>query len=193
MNTSFSSLNTFISILFDTNQQLFIDSCQNGNHELVGLLLEFYAYHNDFIQHAICWVSENSHIAVIDRLLQEGRVDPSANNNHAIRYASARGHIAVVDRLLQEGRVDPSANNNSAIRWASRNGHIAVVDRLLQDRRVDPSADNNFAIRVASQSGHIAVVDRLKQYRPRVNFVNSLIQYVHLFLLTHNLLLWIIH
>ena len=150
MNTSFSSLNTFISILFDTNQQLFIDSCQNGNHELVGLLLEFCAYHNDFIHNAIRYASERGHIAVVDRLLREdrSRVDPSDCNNYAIRWASYNGHIAVVDRLLQDDRVDPTVKYNSAIRLASQNGHNAVVERLLQDRtgRVDLSANKNSAI-----------------------------------------------
>ena len=61
--------------------------------------------------YAIRAASENGHIAVVDRLLQDGRVDPSADDNHAIRMASHCGHIAVVDRLLQDGtgRVDPSA------------------------------------------------------------------------------------
>ena len=102
-------------------------------------------------------------IELIDLLLHDPCVDPSADDNWAIRWASTNGHLAVVDRLLQDVRVDPSANNNETIRFASKNGHLAVVDRLLQDTRVDPSADNNNAFRWASYNCHLAVVDRLLQ------------------------------
>jgi hypothetical protein len=46
------------------------------------------------------------HLAVVDLLLQDARVDPSANNNDAVRRAVENGHIAVVDRLLEDDRVD---------------------------------------------------------------------------------------
>jgi hypothetical protein len=101
------------------------------------------------------------HIAVLDRLLDDDRVDPSADDNCAVRWAATSGHLAVVMRLLQDVRVDPSASNNFAIWVAAACGHLAVVDRLLQDVRVDPSADNNYAVRLAAQNGHLAVVDRL--------------------------------
>jgi hypothetical protein len=105
---------------------------------------------------------------LMDLMLQNPRVDPSAEKNTAIRCASACGHLAIVDRLLQDSRIDPSTSNNLPIHHASTYGHLAVVDRLLQDPRVDPSADNNLAIRLASENGHLAVVDRLLQ-DPRVD------------------------
>jgi hypothetical protein len=79
----------------------------------------------------------NGHLAVVERLLQDKRVDPSADDNYAVRLAAQRGHLAVVERLLQDERVDPSADDNYAVRWAAQNGHLAVVDRLLEDDRVD--------------------------------------------------------
>ena len=54
---------------------------------------------------AIRDASLNGHLAVVDRLLQDGRVDPSACDNDAIRLASARKHHLVVDRLMQDPRV----------------------------------------------------------------------------------------
>lgn len=116
--------------------------------------------------------SQNGNITVVNRLLDDHRVDPSADDNYAIAVASQAGHIAVVNRLLDDTRVDPSTDNNFAIRAASLNGHTPVVVRLLADPRVDPSADNNFAIRFASQNGHTPVVDRLlsdPRVEPRVN------------------------
>jgi hypothetical protein len=95
------------------------------------------------------------------RLLQDERVDPSANNNYAIGFGAQNGHLDVVERLLQDVRVDPSADDNDAVAWAAGNGHLAVAERLLQDKRVDPSANNNYAVQLAAQNGHHAVVDRL--------------------------------
>jgi hypothetical protein len=107
-------------------------------------------------------------VELVDLLLQDPRVDPSADNNWAIRFASNNGHLSIVDRLLQDPRVDPSANDNAAIQFASYNGHLIVVDRLLQDPRVDPSANDNGAILFASDKGHLVIVDRLLQ-DPRVD------------------------
>jgi hypothetical protein len=105
--------------------------------------------------------AENGHLAVVERLLQDKRVDPSADDNYAVRWAAQNGHLAVVERLLQDKRVDPSADDNYAVRLAAENGHLAVVERLLQDERVDPSTTtpDNYAVRW--ENGHLAVVDRL--------------------------------
>jgi hypothetical protein len=89
---------------------------------------------------AIKSASLNGHLAVVDRLLQDERVDPAADDNNAIKSASRNGHLAVVDRLLQDERVDPAADDSEAIRWASRNGYSAIIKRLLQDERVDPTS-----------------------------------------------------
>jgi hypothetical protein len=49
-----------------------------------------------------CW---EGHIEIVNRLLQDERVNPSARNNRAIITAHSRGHQAVVDRLRQDPRV----------------------------------------------------------------------------------------
>jgi hypothetical protein len=103
----------------------------------------------------------NGHLAVVERLLQDEGVDPSANDNHALRQAVQNGHLAVIERLLQDKLVDPSARDNDAIQHAANNGHVAVIDRLLQDERVDPSANDNYAVGWAALRGHFAIVERL--------------------------------
>jgi ankyrin repeat protein len=156
----------------DFKKHAIVFSSKMGFVDVVDTLIRHYHVYpsqkddegHDLIQIA----SRYGHLAVVDRLLQEARVDPSAGHNYAILLASDNGHLAVVDRLLQDPRVNPSDANNWAIRCASENGHLAVVDRLLQDMRVDPSAKDNESIRLASRYGHLAVVDRLLQ-DPRVN------------------------
>jgi hypothetical protein len=105
--------------------------------------------------------SNYGHLGVVDRLLQDERIDPAADDNKAIRMASRNGHLPVVDRLLQDARVDPAAQDNQAIRLASNYGYLSVVNRLLQDRRVDPSALHQQAVRWASQNDYFSVVNRL--------------------------------
>ena len=102
-------------------------------------------------------------LLLVEQLLQDARVDPSASDNCAIRWAAEDGHSAVVERLLQDERVNPAADDNYVIRWAARKGHLAVFERLLQDKRVDPAADDNFAIHKAIARDQHATVDRLYQ------------------------------
>jgi phosphopantetheinyl transferase (holo-ACP synthase) len=114
-----------------------------------------------FIDCAFREAASRGHAAVVERMLEDDLVDPSANDNLAIGRAAYFGHLAVVERLLKDDRVDPSAKDNEAIGAAAVNGHLAVVERLLEDDRVDPSADNNYAVHWAAKEGHIKVVELL--------------------------------
>ena len=58
---------------------------------------------------------KNGYLEIVQELLKDNRVDPSANNNDAIQWASGNGHLEVVEELLKDNRVDPSANDNYAI------------------------------------------------------------------------------
>jgi hypothetical protein len=40
--------------------------------------------------------SKSGHIAIVERLLADPRVDPSAKDNSALRAASKKGHLPVV-------------------------------------------------------------------------------------------------
>src|SRR3989304_6063778 len=55
--------------------------------------------------------AEKGDIEIVELLLADHRVDPSANDNHAIRLASSKGHDKVVKLLLADSRVDPSSDN----------------------------------------------------------------------------------
>ncbi len=60
--------------------------------------------------------SERGDLEAVRSLLQDPRVDPSAERNYSIRMASLNGHLEVVKLLLQDSRVDPSDIDNYAIR-----------------------------------------------------------------------------
>jgi surface antigen len=64
--------------------------------------------------------SNYGHFAVVERLLQDKRVDPSASDNFAIRLASTNGHLAVVALLKKDSRVikehdNPSSKGNKCL------------------------------------------------------------------------------
>jgi hypothetical protein len=76
--------------------------------------------------------AHHGQLDVVNRLLQDPRVDPSADYNSAIRFAAYGGHLHVVNRLLQDPRVDPSDWDNFAIRHAVSYGHLDVVATLCR-------------------------------------------------------------
>ena len=79
---------------------------------------------------------EYGYVNIVERLLEDKRVDPSANDNYAIQLASSNGYLQVVERLLEDKRVEPSADDNYAIKLAFLHRHLYVVERLLEDERV---------------------------------------------------------
>ena len=78
--------------------------------------------------------AHNGHLVVVEFLLKDRRIDPSAHNQ-AIREAVDNGHTAVVELLLKDTRVDPSADDNDASVLATRYGHTEVVNLLKADYR----------------------------------------------------------
>jgi ankyrin repeat protein len=135
------------------------------NIEEVNRLLLKYLSPDDY-NFVLRKASKYGHIEVVNRLLEDPRVDPSTLNNLALSWASKYGHIEVVNRLLEDPRVDPSANDNLAILWATINNHIKIVSRLLDDIRVDANTHSNFIIKHMTAEGNI---ECLKKLLPRVN------------------------
>jgi ankyrin repeat protein len=159
----------------------------NGNLDIVDMLL------NDSKidpgkNESIILASQHNYLNILNRLLQDHRVDPSIRDNYSIEIAAQNGHLSIVERLLHDPRVDvsndqaigraaeyghldiviclskhsnPGGNLNYAIRHASLNGHIDIVNLLLKDRRVDPSDEDNRAVQWASRKGHLQVVKSL--------------------------------
>ena len=54
---------------------------------------------------ALLYASDQVNLPMVNRLLQDKRIDPATKNNYIIRSASKKGQIPVVRRLLQEERV----------------------------------------------------------------------------------------
>ena len=147
-----------------------------------------------FSNRTIELAARHGHLNVVDRLLENWRINPSNNQDAAFIEAAQHGHLNVVDRLLQDRRVNPSSQNNRALSLpnlhepiairilqdsridpvagdnivvitAARYGQFPLFQRLLQIPGVDPTAKNNLAIRFASANGHFKIVQRLLMER----------------------------
>jgi ankyrin repeat protein len=80
--------------------------------------------------------AHHGHVAVVERLLEDARVDPSIDGGAVVRTAAVGGHADVVQLLLRDARADPSAHGNRALQTASNLGHSDVVRLLVRDARV---------------------------------------------------------
>ena len=75
---------------------------------------------------AIILASNSGHIEVVKVLLNDSRVDPSAQDN--------------LGKELEWYDI----TSKTAIKWACENGHIDIVKVLLNDSRVDPNARDRY-------------------------------------------------
>jgi ankyrin repeat protein len=123
--------------------------------------VDLYHCNNDVISSAIRKACYFGHNEILKLLLQDHRVDPSANDNEAIQNACYYKQNDVVKLLLQDPRVDSSVSNNILIQNACYKGNIDLVKLLLQDPRVDPSVQNNEVFQRACSSGDIKVMKLL--------------------------------
>jgi hypothetical protein len=116
-------------------EDLYLESKQ-GLLEKVTLLLQNRNIPPFKLLNAFLSATINGHLAVVERLLQDPRVDPSAGNNGAIQNASANGHLEVVERLLQDPRVDPNILhtcniNNLDVNQFSEKSLMILVNKLV--------------------------------------------------------------
>jgi len=137
---------------------------ENGQLELVKLLIDAGADVTADNNYAIIWASYKGHLEVVKLLIDAG-ADVTADDNKAIRWVSQKGHLEIVKLLIDNG-ADVTAYDNYAIILASEKGHTEVVklliDSVADDKKLSfVTANNNYAIRLASRYGHTEIVKLL--------------------------------
>ena len=100
---------------------------------------------------------------LIKSLLEDGRCDPSAEENEALYVACESGHGEYVKLLLADPRVDPSListdqTKHTPLAIACKRGHENIVRILLADGRCDPGADDNIALYQACTYNRVEIV-----------------------------------
>lgn len=92
-----------------SKQHIIRAAVQEENVEVVDELIRRGYDPSAELNYVIVEASGRGDLTIVNRLLEDPRVDPGAWNDLAIKIASNEGHLDVVDRLLQDERVDPRA------------------------------------------------------------------------------------
>lgn len=86
------------------NRSLFLAACLQGDLAEVERLLPLLRLHAT-VNEGLCIASECGQVDIVQRLLKDPRITPSANQNKAMRLARANGHNAIVECLSRDARV----------------------------------------------------------------------------------------
>jgi ankyrin repeat protein len=109
----------------------FYTACNTGNVELVNTYLENGHDPCEYSNSAIRIACETGCISVVDRLLQDKRINTSNIVNSALYKACKNGHIELVDLLLQ---YNTQMNLSNKIDYFSKTHYQkSIVDRLQQE------------------------------------------------------------
>lgn len=97
-------------------------------------------------------------LEMLDILLEDRRVDPSALSNEALIWAIQAKQNQAAIRLLQDDRVKPEAWYNRALQIAASEGNTFMVGVLLSYDSVDPSSAKGLSMKWALEEGHNHIV-----------------------------------
>ena len=150
-----------------------MSACQNGQFELVEVLLRRNANHsvkNNDGWTALILACQEGHDDIVELMLKEAaNVNVQTNNGGtALTIAAEHGHLKIVNLLLKN-HANPNLCNKlkwSAMMFASSNGHHRVIELLLKER-ADCNIQNHeggTALMLACQNGHTKVVEVLYKY-----------------------------
>ncbi|PRP73794.1 putative ankyrin repeat protein [Planoprotostelium fungivorum] len=147
-------------------------ACLYGEVPLVKrflLLLNLTDRHNEPLLNAV----SKGHREIVNILLNDGRIDPSGDDNRALISACRNGFTSIVQILLADRRVDPTAQNNRAIELACSKGHTEVVKRLIDVPGV--VVEETIAEVVASK-GHHEILQMILERNPQMTSTKLLLK-----------------
>jgi ankyrin repeat protein len=105
--------------------------------------------------------AQSNHVHIVERLLQDSRLDPSKNNDFTLQWACLNGHTHIFDKLMQDKRVDLCKQGGRALLHACFQGHLEIVKKLLKKKKFFLPID---AIRFAARNGYVEVIKELLKY-----------------------------
>ena len=81
---------------------------------------------------ALTTALKKKHYKIVKLLLDDGRVDPSYDNNIALILASDYGKTEIVEKILQDKRVNSTIDKNFALTLAKDYGYQEIADLLVE-------------------------------------------------------------
>ena len=162
-----------------------IEAIQNGNLEIVKLLIEKGADINDtfevkigyntYYMTPLIYSSYLGNLSLVKYLVENG-ANVNAKGKYgdmALGTALEKGHLEIVKYLIEHG-ADINAKGkygDTALKVASEKGHLEMVNYLVEhgaDVNTKGKYDDT-ALRTASEKGHLEIVKYLAEHRADVN------------------------
>ena len=142
--------------MVNQNDIALIASSENGNLEIVKVLIQSGADIHAQDDKALSLSSLSGHLEIVKYLIENGA---DIHRSAALFMSSIRGHLEVVKYLIQNG-ADIHAYNDEALVISSKNGHLEIVKYLIENG-ADIHADNDKALVMSSKDGHLEIVKYL--------------------------------
>ncbi len=95
--------------LTEDNPDLIFAAMDGRERDVKKLLEEKIGYTDTTISIAFRWAVQRSHVKLVKLFLDDGRVDPTANDNEALRFALEKGNSTVAALLIADPRISLSA------------------------------------------------------------------------------------
>ena len=168
--------------LYKKLDQALVKACEDGNADVVEILLENDAYvsaSDKAGSTAIICAAKNGHVDVVKVLIQNGADvnDSDYRERTALHFAAQRGDVDVVKVLIQNG-ADVNAVDTecqfTALQYAAQHGHVDVAKVLIQNGADVNAVDEwkQTALHIAALEGHVDIVKVLLQNGADVNAVD---------------------
>jgi len=132
----------------------FVFACQEGNLEIVHLLIDVSSVNlNDGLQFA-CFHGQTKIVRMLLELPVERGVNPAVNNSYGLRLACVNGNIELARLFVERGGWS-SYTYSSALQDACERGFTEIVRLML---RVPFRMNDNHALSNACRNGHLDIV-----------------------------------
>lgn len=115
---------------------------------------------------AVELAAKHGHLAVLDRLLADPRIDPAVCHSSALNGAAEHGQMATVERLLADGRSPASRGFDGSIIGKKPD----ILNRMLAEPEADPGQYNNRCVRRIAEDGNVEMLELLLA-DPRVDAI----------------------
>jgi hypothetical protein len=160
-----------VGIKYASEHGLIIGFVAIGNLEKLNQALKHHKIPAKHFDKAMQIACEKNNEIIINRLLQDPRINYSTGNNCLLLRACTIGQEEFIEKILADPSVNPAINENQPIQIACEKGYSNIVRMLLLDKRVNPTEKNNIAFINACKRGHTQIVQMLLDYTLNGNFI----------------------
>lgn len=146
----------------------FDGACDSGNLNVLRVLLADsrstdYLKTERPLERAVCCPLDNVRQSVVDLLLEDERIDPSADENKALQLACDFGDLRVIKQIVKHKRFRPGASreHHCFLERAFERGDYKTMEAMLAYEFTSRKCDNECILRMACATGNRSLVKEL--------------------------------